>query len=156
MSERKPFDRVEQGRRDAEKRWAKYRAARRAAGLPETKAQEKRLKPRYLDPDEQAFWIDEAKRLGLANGLEREALRRLAKRLADDAAEEEARRMQLDGPATPPVGDDDVLVAFHEAEAGRWRARAARDRAIAARHDQYAEDAEMALANLLHKLGRIS
>ncbi|MGW4927975.1 hypothetical protein ACWEOH_02385 [Agromyces sp. NPDC004153] len=146
----------EQGRRDAEKRWAKYRAERIAAGLPPTKTEEKRRKPDRLDDVEvEAYWIETAERLGLTNGLSRIALRRLAKRLADDAVAEEARRAVLDGPATPPVGDDAMLEAFYRGEAARWRQRADRDRQRASTHDEWADDAEAALVALLQRQGRL-
>ncbi|WP_411721993.1 hypothetical protein [Mycetocola sp.] len=156
MTEREPFDRVAQGRRDIEKRWVKYRADRVARGLPATKAEESGRKPAFIaDPEVQAFWFEKAESLGLLDDLNRTDARRVAKRLADDATAELARRVESDGPATPPLCDDDLLLAFYEAEATRWRARAIRDRQVAAQHDELAADAETALAALLHKFGRI-
>lgn len=149
-------DNARRGRENVERgRWAAYKAARIAAGLPATKAEERRRKPRFLDVDSEPYWLDKADSLGLLDGLDRTAARRVAKRLADDATAEEGRRSEFDAPAAPPLGDDDLLVAHFENEIARWRARGERDRQVAAQHDGYADDAAQALATLMAKLGRI-
>jgi hypothetical protein len=145
----------EQGRRDAEKRWEKYRADRVARGLPPTKREEKRGRPRFLDPSIEPYWVEKAERLGLTDGLQRSQIRSLAKRLADDATAEYARREALDRPASPPLGDDEVLLAFWEAESARWEQRAARDRAVAAQHDEYSHRAAREYVALLTRMGRL-
>jgi hypothetical protein len=151
-----PEERLEQGRRDAEKRWAPYRAARIAAGLPPTKEQQRGRVPRFIDdPEVEGFWMAELERLGLAKGLDRTALRQAAKRLADTTATDLGSYSPDDSPSGPPEGDDQVIEAYWRGEAARWRRRAERDTAMAARHHAFADEAEHELGSFILKRGGI-
>lgn len=140
------------GRENIEGRWAAYREARLAAGLPATKREERRAKPRFLPPDLESHWLAEAAARGLTEGMPRTAARQVAKRLAQAAAAEQARRGTA---ATAAGADDDVLVAYWENEHALWSERAERDHAIAASHEMRADDAARQLAALLSRLGRL-
>lgn len=147
--------RADAGRKGMASRYAPMYAEREAAGLPPTKGIESGRTPRFLDLDEEPYWISEAHRLGLVDPSKgRTALRALAKRLAVAATDEIAR-------ASSPVAligataDDDVKEAYLRAEVDRWRNRAKRDRAMAATHDGYAFDAEQALSAHLLARGRL-
>ncbi len=143
----------EQGRRDAEKRWAPYRAARLAAGLPPTKSNRK--PDMFDDPEVESHWLQRAEDAGLVpEGATRRQHRRIARRLAEASAAEIARAGR-EG-ATAGVSDVDVLIAHHSAEVTRWRAAAEQDRARAEEHDRLAELAEGLLTDLLFREGRLS
>jgi len=149
-----PEERSAINRANINARWAKRRAERIAAGLPPTQAQERRRKPRFIDDlDVETFWIGELERLGLADGLDRLALRTQAKRLAD-AATAELAELAPDEASRPPEGDDETRAAYWRHEAALWRRRAERDIAMARMHLERADDAERELGMLLLKLGR--
>lgn len=148
-------DRAERGRRNIEKRWAKYREERIAAGLPATKAQARGRKERFVaDPDGEAYWMAEVARLGLVPDDASRTTRRLAaKRLADSATADLGDYDFDNGVPLPSTGDDDVLVAFWTNEAVRYRSRAERDVAMAQRHHALADDAERELAAIVSRRG---
>ncbi len=56
----------------------------------------------------------------------------------------------------PPLGDDDVLIAFHKREMKRWRKRAERDAAMARTHERYAQEAEYQLALIYSRQSKAS
>jgi hypothetical protein len=142
--------RAERGRRNIEKRWAKYREDRIAAGLPATKTQARGRRERFVDPDSEPYWLAEVERLGLVSDDDTRTARRLAaKHLADSVTADLGRYSPDDGPLPTPVGDDDVLVAFWGQEAARYRRRAERDIQMAQRHHALADDAERELAAIV-------
>jgi hypothetical protein len=142
--------RAERGRLNIEKRWTKYREDRIAAGLPATKTQARGRKERFVDPDSEPYWLAEVERLGLVADDHPRTTRRLAaKRLADSVTADLGRYSPDDGPPHPPVGDEDVLVAFWGNEAARYRSRAERDIQMAQRHHALADDAERELAAIV-------
>jgi hypothetical protein len=146
--------RAERGRRNIEGRWAAYRAARVAAGLPPTKEQARGRRPRFVDdPEAEAYWMSEVERLGLVTTGTRTAHRLAAKRLADSVAADLSRYGADDRPSTAPEGDDDVLIAYWANEAARWRRRAERDVGMAQAHHEYADQAELELGRLLLRRG---
>lgn len=111
----------------------------------------RRTDARFLDPDAERHAIADLRALGLDLGadgepLAREPLRRRAKSwlvakseaLAEDAA---------------PT-DTDVMIAFHENEALRWRETARLDRVRARQHDELATQHETALVELMRKAAR--
>jgi len=141
--------RAARGREAIERRWGPYREARLAQGLPATKTAGQKRSPRFLmDPEVESYWLERARSLGLDQGKGRTALRVQAKRLADASAAEIARHYENADLATPPPGDAAILVTFWTAEAIRWRARAKRDREIAAMHDDFAAEAEAELVRV--------
>lgn len=128
------------------RRWSKPRPApvdKRVRTLPSGSKVEER-------------YIAKAEELGLVNeGMSRNALRRLAKRLADDDTARRIRRIHE--AKRPEISDDDELkLEYLRNEAARWRARAGRDHQIALAHELLADQAESELTDLLFKLGLTS
>jgi hypothetical protein len=110
---------------------------------------------RFLDPDEERAAIESLRRHGLAfdlkgDPLTGEALRRKARTWLESEAAALNESATRDPHAAPT--DVDKLMAFHEAEAKRWREAARMDRERAEQHDRIASEHEGALTDL-HFLG---
>lgn len=93
---------------------------------------------------------------GNATNMSRQSWRRLAKRLGDADTALRVRRITEPRPVAIPDDDVDLLLAHYQSEATRFRARAARDRQIAAEHDRLADRYEEDLAALMFRLGLVS
>lgn len=114
-----------------------------------------RVNPRYLDPETERVAIDALRSHGLDVGakgarLTTFQLRTKARAWLEAEATALAEAVQSDVHATP--SDVEVQIAFHEAEAARYRERARIDRDRAVEHDLIADQHESALVDL-HFLG---
>lgn len=149
--------RAERGRVAIEKRWGPYRQARLDAGLAPTKALQSGRGSRFLEPDEEPFWLE---RLQSDNGPRlkgtesRTELRIKAKQFAEAERVAIADAVAPDGSAPPSVDDVDVLIAYWLEEGDRWRRRAARDRAVADAHELKAGEADFELVRVMREAGR--
>lgn len=128
---------------ESSKRWAAPRPA----------PTDNRVRMLPCDSEIELRFLDKAEKLGLiTEGMNRNARRRLAKRLSDSDVALKIKRIHN----TEPValsGDDDLLLTHLQREAESWRARARRDRQIALAHELLADQAEAALAELVIRLG---
>ncbi|MGW9627637.1 hypothetical protein [Microbacterium sp. NPDC055521] len=147
----------EQGRRDAEKRWAKYRADRIARGLPPTVREERGRKPdRFTDPDERAHWEARADEAGLFGEKATATQRHLiAYRFAQASAAELAQQIAARG-ADATLSSVDERIAYYEAELRRLDAADAADAMRAKDRADYRAEIENALADIHFLEGRVS
>lgn len=102
--------------------------------------------------DEERLMEARAAEIGLQRG-EKETPSSWRRRLFRLAADEAAQISTL---AAAAADTDDLLIAHLEAEVVRLRARAARDRQIAAEHDRQADEAETALVAAVRRQGATS
>ena len=113
-------DRVAQGKRDVEKRWGPYRAARIAAGLPATRGEEVGRPRRYFEAgsDEEAHWLRVAEDRGLITAdMARPQRRRIAYSISTAKRETSSAIKARRSKVVPVVRD--VVTA--------WRANKATD-----------------------------
>lgn len=150
-----PYDRAAAGRAAIERRWAPYREARIAQGLPPTKAAERGAKPdRFDDPEVESYWMGRADEMGLYPATAgRTQKRRIAHRLAE--AETKAI-IEAAGNATPSAvpTDDETLIAYHEQEIARLTAQRSAELNRAAQHARLITEHETALVDAMRRGGR--
>lgn len=116
---------------------------------------ERRSDARFLDPDAERYALEELRARGLdrdSNGdpLTGQRLRRKAKSWLMARADAIAEHASGSGQPTA----DDVLMAFHEAEALRWREVARLERARARQHEALAAEHETALVEIMRQAER--
>lgn len=102
--------------------------------------------------DEERAMEERAREIGLQrseNETPTSWRRRLFRLAADEAA-------QIAATSAAAADSDDLLIVHLEAEVGRLRARAKRDRQIADAHDRHAAEAETALVAALRRKERAS
>ncbi len=138
-----PFRSPEEAAAAARARWAAPRPA----------PTDNRVRTLPCDSEIELRFLDKAEKLGLiTEGMNRNARRRLAKRLSDSDVALKIKRVHKTEPTT--ISDDDELLLTHlQREAESWRARARRDRQVALAHELLADQAEAALAELYIRLG---
>lgn len=126
----------------------KRELSRLALGLPARVPGPVR-RPQYLDPSIEPLWMARSEELGLVpEGASRSERRRIARRTADRHVEAAAER-----PAQGGEPDDrELALSYWQKEAEMWRARAVRDRAVAADHDRRADEAEDQVAAIYLEL----
>lgn len=153
----KSAERAAAGRRAIEKRWAPYRAARLAAGLPATKGEARGRKPdKFDDPEIEAHYLAAAEEAGLfpakATSQQR---RRIAYRYAEAVTAELERKVAERG-ADATLSSADERIAYYEAEIRRLDAADAADAVRAEARAKYRVEIEDALTDLLFLEGRLS
>ncbi|CDK00713.1 hypothetical protein MIC448_320017 [Microbacterium sp. C448] len=137
-----PFQTTEEARAAALKSWANR--------PPRPAPVDGRRRSFPAGSDEERLMELRAAEIGLQRGAgesPRAWRRRLFRLAADEAA-------QISTLSTAAADTDDLLITHLEAEVVRLRARAARDRQIAAEHDRQADDAETALVAALRRQER--
>lgn len=153
MTADKPFDRVAAGREAIERRWAPYRAARIAQGLPPTKhAARGRTPDRLDDPVLEAYWMERAEAAGLYDdSFPRTKRRRIAQRLAQAETAAIATSTQE---ATQAPDDDEIVATYHSREIARLTAARASDLRRAEEHARLIVEHETALVEIMRREGR--
>lgn len=151
----KSAERAAAGRRAIEKRWAPYRAARLAAGLPATKGEARGRKPdKFDDPEIEAHYLAAAEDAGLfpekATSQQR---RRIAYRYAEAVTAELERKVAERPDAT--LSSADERIAYYEAEIRRLDAADAADVVRAEARAKYRVEIEDALTDVLFREGRL-
>lgn len=118
-----PYDRAAAGRAAIERRWAPYREARIAQGLPPTKQAERGAKPdRFDDPEVEAYWMGRAEEAGLfASAPSRTTQRRIAHRLAEAETKAIIEAASSPTPSALPT-DAETVATYHEREIARLTA----------------------------------
>lgn len=149
------LDRAEAGRRAIEKRWAPYRAARIAAGLPATKSEERgRKADRFDDPEVEAHFIAAADAEGvIPEGATSTQRRRIAYRYAQAVTAELEARAKVGNGAS--LSSSESRLAYYEAELRRLDAADAAAEMHAKARAKYREEIESALTDLLFLEGRL-
>ena len=149
-------DRAAAGRRAIEKRWAPYRAARIAAGLPPTKGEARGRKPdKFDDPEIEAHYLAAADEAGLfPEKSTSQQRRRIAYRYAEAVTAELARQTAERG-ADASLSSAEERIAYYEAEIRRLDAADLADAERAKARKKYRAEVEDALTHLLFIEGRL-